>query len=284
MRSELTILILTFNEEKNLPECLASLHGIDAEILAVDSFSTDSTLDILKKNGISFLQHEFGNYSLQRNWAQQQVKTEWVLHLDADERLTPDFVNWFNKSFKSSGSNANGFMFSRKTMFMNRWIRFGGHYPNYHLRLFKTSFAKCEEKAYDQHFVQFAPGNIEVIRHADIINVVSESITAFTAQHNKWATFEAEEIVRSQNQSEGVVSARFFGTPIERRRWLKTNLFMKSPLFVRPVAYFIYRYFFRLGFLDGTPGLIFHFLQGFWFRFLVDAKVYELNQTIKSKK
>ncbi|MBN8704489.1 MAG: glycosyltransferase family 2 protein [Bacteroidetes bacterium] len=284
MSTDLTILILTFNEEKNLPECLASLNGIEAKILAVDSFSTDSTLEILKKHEIPFLQHEFGNYSLQRNWAQQQIKTEWVLHIDADERLTPEFVTWYNKSFKELSHNASGFMFSRKTMFMNRWIRFGGHYPNFHLRLFKTSFVKCEEKAYDQHFIQCAPGNIDVIKHADIINVVSESLSAFTAQHNKWATSEANEIFYSKKVDGEVVSAKFFGTPIERRRWLKTKLFMKSPLFVRPVAYFIYRYFFRFGFLDGTPGLIFHFLQGFWFRFLVDAKVYELIQSNPSKK
>ena len=275
MRNNLTIVFLSFNEEKNLPEAIESVKGISADLFAVDSFSTDSTLEILIEAKIPFVQHEFINYAAQRNWAQSQIKTPWVLHIDADERLTPEFRYWFEHSFPKLSEQYDGFLFSRRTVFMNRWIRHGGHYPNFHLRLFKKNAVKCEEKAYDQHFVDIVNGKYLTVKNADIINIVSESLTAFTAQHNKWATSEATEIVLSQTQSTELVQPKFFGTPIERRRWLKSNVFMKTPLFLRPLAYFLYRYFFRLGFLDGKPGLIFHLLQGFWFRFLVDAKVYE---------
>lgn len=276
MQNNLTIVFLSFNEEKNLPAAIESVQGISAKKLAVDSFSTDSTLDILKNANIPFVQHEFINYAIQRNWAQSQVETQWVLHLDADERLTQEFRSWLENSFPKLSEKYDGFLFSRRTIFMNRWIKHGGHYPNFHLRLFKVNTVKCEEKAYDQHFVDIANGKYLTVKNADIINVVSESLTAFTAQHNKWATSEANEIAVSEKQVTDVVQPKLLGSPIERRRWLKSNVFMKTPLFVRPLAYFLYRYFFRLGFLDGKQGLIFHFLQGFWFRFLVDAKVYEL--------
>lgn len=278
MLNNLTIVFLSFNEEKNLPDAIESVQGISSKKLAVDSFSTDSTLDILKKANISCIQHEFINYALQRNWAQLQVETQWVLHLDADERLTPEFRSWLENSFPKLSEQYDGFLFSRRTIFMNRWIKHGGHYPNFHLRLFKTNAVKCEEKAYDQHFVDITNGKYLTVKNADIINVVSESLTAFTAQHNKWATSEANEIVSSQIHLTDVVQPRFFGSSIERRRWLKSKIFMKTPLFVRPLAYFLYRYFIRLGFMDGKQGLVFHFLQGFWFRFLVDAKVYELKK------
>jgi len=277
----LTIVILTFNEEKNIKACLDSLANLDAPIFAVDSYSTDQTLSIYEEYNIPFVQHPFENYSAQRNWAQSNIPwpSEWVFHLDAGERLTPELVEWINQSFNPS-AKVNGYMFSRRTMFMGKWIRYGAHYPNYHLRLYRKTKGKCEDKVYDQHFV--VDGEKTVISSGiDIIDTVCDNLKDFMSSHLRWAVFEAVEVVY-EAQSKGDVKPSILGNPIERKRWLKNNIFQKVPKFYRSIFYFFYRYFLRLGFLDGTAGFIFHFLQGLWFRMIVDSMVYEIEQELKN--
>lgn len=273
----LTIILLTFNEENNLEHCLKSIEGIEANLFVVDSYSTDKTLEILKTKDITFVQHPFDNYAAQRIWAQQNnpFNSEWVFHLDAGERFTPELIQWLKKDFNPNDSAIDGYMFSRRTMIFGKEIRHGGQYPNFHLRLFRTSKGKCEEKLYDQHFV--VNGTTRVIKNrVDIIDTVLDSWHNFIQAHNRWALFEAIEIVKKEKET-GDVKPRLFGSPIERRRWLKNNVFQKAPLFIRAFLFFNYRYFVRLGFLDGKLGLAFHFIQGCWFRFLIDANVLEIH-------
>ncbi len=278
---DLTLIILTFNEEKNILACIDSFENIIPNILVVDSFSTDKTINLLQERKISYLQNPFENYAKQRNWSQvnNPFKTDWVFHIDAGERATPQLINWLRTKFNSQATE-NGFMFSRQTYFLSRWIRYGGHYPNFHLRLYRTSKGKCENKAYDQHFV--VEGTTTAVHSADIIDNVSENIQLFTSKHNKWGLMEAIEFI--EKEQKGDVKANFWGSPIEKRRWLKNVLFQNQPLFFRSFAYFIYRYILKMGFLDGVAGLIFHFLQGFWFRFLIDSLVYEIKQEMKLQK
>jgi glycosyltransferase involved in cell wall biosynthesis len=273
--SPFTIILLTYNEAANLPACLASLAGIQAPIFVVDSYSTDGTLNILEAQKMRYVQHPFENYAKQRNWAQANnpYQTEWVFHLDAGERFTPELVNWLNHSFDIN-AKIDGYMFSRRILIFNKWVKYGGNYPNYHLRLYRQAKGNCEQKVYDQHFV--VQGNTEVVKvGVDIIDTVMDSWQVFTAGHARWAVFEAIEVIANTGKK-GEVKAKLFGTPRERRRWLKNNLFQKSPLFLRAFLYFFYRYVIRFGFLDGSIGLAFHLLQGFWFRFLIDAIVLEL--------
>ena len=276
MNDGITIIILTFNEEKNIKKVIESVRNITNNIYVVDSFSSDKTLDILKEENIIYEQNPFENYSIQRNWAQlhNPFKSEWVLHLDADEPITKELEKWILNDFKKEKNNFDGFMFSRKTIFMDRWIKYGDQYPNYHLRLFKTKLGKCENKAYDQHYI--VNGKVKKIPNADIINTVAENLDDFILAHNRWATKEAIEICTVKDT--GDVTAKLLGNPIERKRWLKQNIFEKTPLFFRSFLYFIYRYFIKFGFLDGKEGLIFYVLQSFWFRFLIDAKVYEIKK------
>lgn len=283
MKEQLTIIILTYNEEKNLPDCLHALAGLKANLFVVDSFSTDASLEILEKNGISYVQHPFENYAQQRNWAQANnpFDTEWVLHLDAGERLTPEMVHWLKHVFDPD-AKFDGYMFSRKTMFFGKWIRYGAHYPNYHLRLFRKHKGRCEAKMYDQHFV--CNGQTKVVKAGiDIIDTVADNLKDFTNSHVRWALFEAVEMLAARQQT-GEVKMDLFGSPIERKRWLKNKLFQKSPLFLRSFLYFFYRYFLRMGFRDGRVGLVFHLLQGFWFRFMVDAMVLELSLKMKHER
>jgi glycosyltransferase involved in cell wall biosynthesis len=281
----LDIIILTFNEEKNIGDCLQSAVALNANIYVVDSGSTDNTLAICQRYTQNIFDHPFENYAAQRNWALHNLPFAgtWVLNLDADHRVTPGLATQLNDIFSSPVDvETNGFLISRRTMFMGKWIKHGGHYPTYHANLFRRGSGHCEEKLYDQHFK--VTGKTQVLK-TDIIDVITDSLSSFVARHNHWATLEARYLVEQQNapviDDDGkLVHPRLFGNPMERRRYMKKR-YEAFPLFVRPVIYFTIRYFIKLGFLDGKTGLVFHFLQGFWFRFLIDAKIYELRKESK---
>jgi glycosyltransferase involved in cell wall biosynthesis len=276
-RPPLSVIILAHNEETNLPHCLGSLMGLDCEIFVVDSGSTDRTVEIVRAGGVQVVAHAFENYAAQRNWAQQHLplRGEWVLHLDADERLTPALVEEINRGLLAPPPDVDGFLLRKRTVFMGRWIRHGGHYPSYHLRLFLKDRGLCEERLYDQHFM--VAGRVATLQH-DYIDVVSSHLSTWTMRHARWAELEALEILTGRREAKRV-KPKLLGTTVERRRWLRERLFWRSPLFVRAFGYWLYRYVFRLGFLDGIEGLIFHFLQGCWYRFLVDAHVYEARRS-----
>jgi glycosyltransferase involved in cell wall biosynthesis len=274
----LSVIILTYNEEKNIRDCLESVKDWASEIWVVDSYSTDSTLTIVRQYTDKICQHPFENYACQRNWALQNlpIASEWILNLDADHRTTPEFRQELAERFTRGVSDeTKGFLASRRTMFMGRWIKHGGHYPVYHAVMFRKGWGCCEDRLYDQHFV--IQGKVETLS-GDIIDIVSDSLTKFIERHNKWATLEAmEQLSHQAKATDRIVQAKFFGHEIERRRFWRSS-YGKCPLFVRSFLYFVYRYFFKLGFLDGTEGLIFHMLQGFWYRFLIDAKMYEMGK------
>jgi glycosyltransferase involved in cell wall biosynthesis len=266
-------IILTCNEEVNLPECLKSLSGLSCDIFIVDSGSTDQTLEIARATGAQLVEHPFENYAAQRNWAQQNlpIRTGWTLHLDADERLTPALVTEINQRLKEPNIQVNGFLLRKRTIFMGRWIRHGGHYPSYHLRLFRKDKGACEDRLYDQHFV--IDGAVAALA-GDYLDVVASNINTWTVRHARWARLEAQEMTATSIMKHRVKSDPL-GSPIERKRWLREGVYARAPLFVRPFLYGIYRYVLRLGFLDGKEGLIFHFLQGCWYRFLIDCEILE---------
>ena len=159
---------------------------------------------------------------------------------------------------------------------MGRWIKHGGHYPSYHLRLFRRDVGRCEDRLYDQHFL--VDGPVRVLQH-DYIDVVSTNLNTWLFRHVRWAEMEATELSARVLTEEGRVQPTFWGTPIARRRWLRTDVYYRSPRYLRAFLYWFYRYVLRLGFLDGKEGLVFHFLQGLWFRLLVDIKLDEIEQS-----
>mgnify|MGYP000520397153 CR=1 FL=1 len=274
MKLPISVIILTYNEEKNIEECLKSVYGFCEEIFIVDSYSTDRTLEIAKKYTDKIYQHEFEDYSSQRNWALNNlpIKTEWILNLDADHRVTKELIDELKKIFsRKIDDDVKGFLISRRTIFMGKWIKHGLHYPVYHAILFRKGFGRCEKRLYDQHFV--VNGKLKKLK-GDIIDIVADSIDKFISKHIKWAYLEAKEQISGKSSD---IKPSLFGNPIQRRRFFR-ELYNKMPLFIRPFLYFIYRYFFRLGFLDGIEGLIFHFLHGLWYRFIVDVKIYELKK------
>ncbi|MDN5286189.1 MAG: glycosyltransferase [Mucilaginibacter sp.] len=285
MIQDLDIIILTFNEEKNIEACLQSLEALNATIYIVDSGSTDETLTICKNYTTHIYNHPFDNYAAQRNWALHNLPLQamWTLNLDADHRVTDELARELNALFNTNIDTAiNGFLISRRTLFMNKWIKHGGHYPTYHANLFRNGFGFCENKLYDQHFM--VTGKTQVLKN-DIIDIITDSINTFIIRHNHWATLEAQYLFEQKgittDDNSQLVKPKLFGNPMERRRYMKKK-YESFPLFIRPMLYFTIRYFLKFGFLDGKTGLIFHFLQGFWFRFLIDAKLYELQRQYKN--
>lgn len=267
----LSVVLLSFNSEATLGATLASAQLVSEDIHVVDSGSTDKTLAIAAGAGAHVVQHPFENYGRQRNWAIDNLplKYGWQLHLDADERLTPELVERINGLKAGFPAGIDGYFIPRLTYFLGHPIRHGGMYPIWHMRLFRSGKGRCEDRKYDQHFRCDGPtAQID----AAMIDDVRMSLSEWTARHNRWADAEADELL---NPSEaGVIAGRFAGDPVQRKRALRGG-YNRAPRFLRAFGLFFYRYVLRLGFLDGMPGFIFFVLQTFWFRFLVDAKIYE---------
>ena len=274
----ISAVILSYNEEANIEDCIRSLVDWVETIFIVDSYSTDKTLDIARNYEANIYQNEFENYSMQRNWALQNlpIETEWILNLDSDHRVSNELRNELFELFSNRiDENINGFLISRKIIFMGRWIKHGTSYPVYQANLFRKGYGLCENRLYDQHFI--IKGKVEYL-NGSMMDVNADSVANFTEKHNRWATLEAIEILSDQlTNNANRIQPNPLGHAIEQRRFLKISYY-RLPLLVRPFLYFVYRYFFRLGFLDGKEGLIFHFLQGLWFRFLVDSKMYEIKR------
>ena len=267
----LSVVLLSFNSEATLGATLASARLVSDDIHVVDSGSTDKTLEIAAAAGARIVQHPFENYGRQRNWAIDNLplKYGWQLHLDADERLTPELAARINALKPAFPAGIDGYFIPRLTHFLGHPIRHGGMYPIWHMRLFRNGQGRCEDRKYDQHF-RCLGATAQL--NAPMIDDVRMSLTEWTSRHNRWADAEADELL-SPSES-GVIEGRFAGNPVERKRALRGR-YNRAPLFLRALGLFFYRYVLRLGFLDGKPGLIFFVLQTFWFRFLVDAKIYE---------
>ncbi len=275
----LCVIVLTFNSEASVGLVIEASKGIASRILVVDSFSTDKTRQIACELGCEFMEHPFENYSAQRNWAQQQARiapNDWVLHLDSDEVLSPELSEAIAAAIAAEKPGVNGYLMRRLTYFLGRPIRHGHMNPSWHLRLFRAGSGECEHRLYDQHFI-LHEGSTERL-NGILHDKTLVSIESWTASHNRWSTAEAIEAVRIQSgvvASGAVLKGSLAGDLRMRKRWLKNNVWYKMPLLIKPSLFFFYSYVLKLGFLDGKVGLVYHVLQAFWFRFLIDAKILE---------
>lgn len=265
----ISAIILTFNSEAVIEATLLSAMKVAQDVHVVDSYSSDGTLDIARRLGANIVQHDFSNYSAQRNWAIDHLplKGEWQLHLDADERLSDQLVEEIIELQPDEA--INGYFIARQVVFLGRSIVHGGMYPIWHMRLFRTGKGRCEERLYDQHFVLVGKS---VRLNSSFIDEHRNSLAEWTDRHNRWSDAEVAEII-SASETKGI-KGRFSGDPIERKRAIK-GWYYRFPLFWRAFFLFFYRYVLRFGFLDGFEGLIFYVLQSLWFRFLIDAKYFE---------
>jgi glycosyltransferase involved in cell wall biosynthesis len=267
-----SVIILAYNSELSIGETIASILPLTDDIHIVDSFSKDRTVEIARGLGAQVTEHAFESYGAQRNWAIDHcpVRYAWQLHLDADERLTPELLAEI--ADLPEDARETGFILPRLMTFLGRPIRHGGLYPTWHMRLFKNGLGRCEMRKYDQHFYVVS-GTTRQLKH-DMIDDIRMPLSEWTFRHNRWADAEVEEQSTNADAQEVRVGANSAGNVIERKRALRER-YNNAPLFLRPFLLFVYRYFFKLGFLDGTEGFIFYVLQTFWFRFLIDAKTFE---------
>ena len=186
-----SVIILAFNSVDSLGATLAQAQEISDDLYVVDSFSTDDTVALSQQHGAQVVQHAFENYGAQRNWAIDHLSSRyaWQLHLDADERLTPELI----ASILSLPENPvhSGFFIARLVQFLGRQMRHGGMSPTWHLRLFRKGAGRCEERKYDQHFylTEGAAGQIQ----GYMIDDIRMSLSEWTVRHNRWSDAEVKE-------------------------------------------------------------------------------------------
>jgi glycosyltransferase involved in cell wall biosynthesis len=274
-RERCCVVFLTFNSAAVIEQSIAAARTVGGHIVAVDSGSTDGTLERLEALGCEVLSRPFVHYADQRNWAISALEPrfEWQLHIDADEVLDATAVAHVRAALASEQRDVV-YLLHRRTFFMGRRLSFGGA-ASWHLRLFRSGSARCEDRLYDQHFISDRPR--ERLRGwLDDLNV--GDLSEWSARHNRWSTLEAQELTRRHEASTGQAQAlqgRLSGDPRERRRLYK-GIYYRLPRGWRAVGFFFYRYGVRLGFLDGAAGFYYATLQGLWFRALLDAKLTEL--------
>jgi glycosyltransferase involved in cell wall biosynthesis len=276
IKPSLSVVILTFNEENHIQRCIESVKDIATSIFVIDSFSNDKTVQIAKKNGAIILQNKWpNNHSVQFNWALENcnIKTKWVMRLDADEVISQELVKEINTEL-TKNNNIKGYMLNRGHIFLGKKMLHGGNYPVKLLRIWEYGFGYCEDKLMDEHIALNKDYETKVLKGSFWDHNLND-ITWWTEKHNSYSTKEA--IMQLQNK---------YGDSIPNsqnsfKRFLKYSVYEKLPKSLRAFLYFSYRYFIKLGFLDGYQGLIWNFLQGFWYRFLVDVKVYEIEKKSK---
>jgi len=283
MSTSITAIILTYNEEQHIARCIKSIKGIVDEILVIDSFSKDKTVEMAMDLGAKVFQHPWKNYATQFNWALDncEINSDWVWRIDADEYLeSPETAN-LKETLGELPQKVTGVYIKRKIVFLGKAILHGGWYPVWHLKIWRTGKAYCERRWMDEHtkLTEGLTCQIDCVQVDENLN----DLSWWTDKHNSYATREMIDLLDVQYQIFGcnTLVPKYFGTSEQRKRWLKLR-YVRLPLFVRPVIYFIYRYFFKFGFLDGKSGLIWNVLQGFWYRFLVDTKIFELKKRFKN--
>ncbi len=292
---DMTVVILTKNEEKNLRKCIESFKGIVKRFVIVDSFSTDETEGLCKKlnlelqkkgSSLDFYQNKWIDYATQLNWGlnNTNITTEWSMRMDADEELMERLVDEIDDKLSKVKLPINGIILRRRVYFMGRWIKHGGRYPELLLRIFRTGKAICEPKIMDEHMILSEGDTVEFKN--DLIDNNLKDLEWWINKHNWYSNREVLDYQMkyvNEEKRQLNVNNRLVGQA-RMKRVMKDNYYYKFPKFYRAHLYFIYRYYIKLGFLDGFEGKIFHFLQAYWYRFLVDAKMYESQYGVLSIK
>ena len=281
---DISVIILTFNEEKQIERCITSAKDIVSNTFIIDSDSSDNTINIAESLRATCIRHSWeGNQAQQFNWGLENlpIKTEWVLRLDADEYLLPELVEEIKNKLHAIPQNVNGVIFKRRHIFFNKWMK-RGIYPVKLLRLFRYKKAICEQRWMDEHIVLLEGKSVEFDN--DFVDHNLNNLSRWIQKHNGYSIREA--IVLLDIELNLINSSSVKGQLHEQAeaKRSKKKKYIKQPLFLRSFLYFIYRYIFKLGFLEGKEGFLWHFLQGWWYRTLVDAKIYEIKKSCGTDK
>ncbi|MEX0317497.1 MAG: glycosyltransferase family 2 protein [Ruegeria sp.] len=280
----LTAIILTQDEERHIARAIASAVPVADRIFVVDSGSTDRTREIAASAGATVLSHPWRNYATQFNWALEQLPadTEWVLRLDADEIVTPGLKTDILENLPVAQSEIQGIHVARRMNFLGGPVRWGGVFPIRVLRLFRHGAGHCENRWMDEHIK--VEGPVTAFR-GEILDDNLNPLSWWIDKHNRYASREVVDLLNLEYHflpHDSVADLR--GDQAGVKRWIKERLYARLPAGLRAGAYFLYRYVLRLGFLDGREGRAFHVLQGFWYRYLVDAKLREVKAHMRRER
>ena len=279
----LAVIILTRDEALHIERALKCLAPIASQVFVIDSGSKDGTVELAKAHGATVLHNSWVNYAQQFQWAMDNapITTEWVMRLDADEVIESDLASEMAAKLPLLAPEITGVNLKRKHIFMGRWIRHGGRYPLVLLRIWRRGAARIEQRWMDEHMLLNTGRAVTFTGGFADVNV--NDLSFFTDKHNRYATREAIDII---NQRRGLFArdtalANESATSRARlTRLLKERVYNAIPTELAAAFYFMLRYILQFGFLDGREGLIYHFLQGFSYRFLVGAKVLELQRAL----
>ena len=278
----LAIVILTYNEERHIARALASVALIATEVFVVDSFSADRTVELARSHGATVLQNRFVNYARQFQWALDNapITASWIMRLDADEIIEADLATRIRDELPRLPDDVGGINLQRKHIFLGRWIRHGGRYPLVLLRIWRRGLGRIENRWMDEHMI--LQGGRTITLEGGFADHNLNDLTFFTDKHNKYATREAIDVINERHGlfPRDVDLSREGSRQAAVKRWIKEKIYNRIPYQISTPAYFLFRMVVQLGFLDGKEGLVYHGLQGLWYRFLVGAKVDELETAI----
>lgn len=242
----ITVIVITHNEELNISDCLESVKWAN-EIIVVDSNSSDKTCEIAKKYITKVFTKEWKGYSEAKNFAIEQATNDWILSLDADERVTPELSEEINLILKNPGSKYNAYEVGRRAYFLGKWIRHCGWYPGYVVRLFKRQEGKYNESRVHEKLE--VKGNIGRLKN-DLIHLTDRDLFQYFSKYNNYTSLAARDLYDKKQQ------------------------FKITDIVLRPVFAFVKMYFLRLGFLDGIHGFVLCFLSASYV-FTKYAKLWE---------
>lgn len=279
--SGITVIVLTYNEAMHIERCISSVSGVADEVWVVDSFSTDTTCEIAERLGARTVKHKFENQAQQFNWAIDtlEIAGEWIWRIDADEYIEPPLGELVKKAIETCDEDVNGIYVNKKIVFLGKPLKHGGWYPAPQIKVIRRGHGRSENKAMDEHLIITDGRTIAV--DGDQTDENLNDLTWWTDKHNRYSDREALNMLRMEygldEDAKRGVTARLFGNDAERKRWLKLR-YARMPLYVRPFLNFAARYLLKGGFLDGN--IRWYILQCFWYRFLVDSKIYEIKKRL----
>ncbi len=284
-KTNIAVILLTYNEMLHLTRALDSIESFASEVFVVDSYSSDGTVELARSRGAQVLQHPFENQARQFQWALDNapLTADWVMRLDADEIVEQDLGREIVEKLPLLPPQVTGVNLQRKTIFQGKFIRWGGRYPLTLLRIWRRGTARIEDRWMDEH-IYLTEGRAVTFRGGFADHNLND-LTFFTEKHNQYASREALDVLNRRLHLfhvQPALTAESTSRQAKIKRLLKESVFNRMPFELSALAYFLFRYILQLGFLDGRRGLVYHVLQGFWYRFLVGAKLRELEAAVRN--
>lgn len=274
--ADVTAIVLTLNEEKNIGECLKSVAGFCSRVVVLDSGSTDRTQEIALEYGADVIEHPFTYYAAQYNWGvdNANITTAWTLRLDADERFTPEVCAHCEALMREhAADDVNGIVMESDFFFLGRQMKHGGSKKR-KIMLFKTGKGRIEDRKRDAHTILYEGRTVAIKER--YLHYDFKDLTSYISRYNWYAIRELQDYVAYEQGADFQANT---DPQLMQHRKKKFTVYYRAPMFLRAWLWFIYNYYFRLGFLDGKEGYLYHFFESYWYRFLVDAKIYEYRKT-----